>query len=92
MRRRIQNPKPLTENEFIISKIRDFESTGKEVALGTLIDGIWQEYQPGETWDVVRIGSVWDDCKYVTIGTLVKEWKFYEQQFENRMDKVMGFY
>ena len=91
-RRRTQNPKPLTLGEFIKSKIVDYEAAGKEITLGTLIDGIWQEYTKGETWNCVRIGSVWEEPKYITIETLEKEWNFYIEQFENRMNKILGVY
>lgn len=90
-RRRTQNPKPLTLCEFIKSKLVDYEASGKEVVLGTLENGIWQEYTKGETWNCLRIGSVWEKPKYETIDSLEKEHTFYKEQFENRMEKVLGF-
>jgi hypothetical protein len=91
-RKPIQNPEPMKLGEFIVSKVRDLENSGKEITLGTLEDGIWQESQPGEAWDTIRVGSVWDDCKYVTGESLVKEHAFYIEQFETRMERVLGFY
>lgn len=47
-RRTTHNPTPLNLCEFIKSKLVDLEATGKEIALGTLINGIWQVYEKGE--------------------------------------------
>lgn len=90
MKRRIQTPTPLTLGEFIKSKIIDYENTD-EVTLGTLENGVWQEYQHGEYWDTIRVGSVWNKCKYVTIETLVKEHTFYVEQFERRLESILGY-
>ena len=90
-RKQIETPKSLTLGEFITSKIRDYENTHDEVTLGTLENGVWQEYQPGEYWDTIRVGSVWEDCKYVTVETLVKEHAFYVEQFDRRMESVLGY-
>jgi hypothetical protein len=90
MKRRIQNPIPLTLGEFIKSKIHDYENTD-DVTLGTLDNGVWQEYQTGEYWDTIRIGSVWEDCKYITIETLVREHTFYVEQFERRINSILGY-
>ena len=91
-RRSTQNPKPLTLCEFVKSKIVDYEAAGKEVTLGTLENGIWQEYEKGESWNCLRIGSVWEEAKYITIASLEKEHNFYIEQFENRMNKVLGVF
>lgn len=90
-RRRTQTPKPLNFFEFIKSKIVDFEAAGKEVTLGALENGVWQEYQQGEQWNCVRIGSIWEEAQYITIDSLEKEHNFYTEQFENRMNMVLGF-
>ena len=88
--RSIENPTSMTLGEFIKSKIRDYENTN-DVTLGTLEDGVWQEYQKGEHWDTLRVGSVWEDCQYVTIETLTRDHKFYVEQFENRMESILGY-
>lgn len=92
MARRTQTPKSLNFCEFVKSKIVDFEANGKETTLGTLESGIWQEYTRGETWNCLRIGNVWQEPKYITIEELEKEHNFYLEQFENRMDKILGVY
>ena len=81
----------MTLGEFIKSKIRDIETSGEEFVLGTLTDGIWQEYQTGEYWDTIRVGSVWEDCQYVTIETLTRDHKFYVEQFDRRMESILGY-
>lgn len=90
MRAAIKNPKPMTLGEFIISKVRDFEHKGN-VTLGTMTDGVWQETAPGEYWDTLRSGNVFDNPVFVSVETLTREHIFYIEQFENRMDKVLGF-
>ena len=55
-RTRTRTPKPLTLGEFIKSKLIDYEAANEGVALGTLTDGIWQEYTQGETWNYIRVG------------------------------------
>jgi len=91
-RRMTQNPKPLNLCEFIKSKLVDLEAAGKEITLGTLINGVWQAYEKGESWNCVRIGSVWEEPQYITIASLEKEHNFYIEQFENRMNHVLGVY
>ena len=87
-RRKIQEPKSMTLGQYIISKVRELEK--QNPILGTINDGIWQESVKGEPWDTIRVGSVWN-AKYITIDELVKEHKFCEEQFENRM-MAIGVY
>ena len=44
----------MTFAEFLKGSFADIEQRGGEVTLGTLTDGVWQEYIPGECWNVVR--------------------------------------
>lgn len=90
MRKAITMPKPKTLGEFIISKVREYENKGN-VALGTMNDGVWQEYVPGEYWDTLRVGDVFENPEFITIETLTKEHAFIVEQFESRMEKVLGF-
>ena len=87
MRRRTETPKPMNFSEFLKSTIADFK---ENVTLGTPSDGIWQEYIRGENWNTVRIGSVFEDPKFLSIEALENEYKFYVENFEGRMNKVLG--
>ena len=89
MRRRTATPKPINFSEFLKSTITDF---GENATIGTLNDGIWQEYVRGETWNTVRIGSQFENPKFISIETLENEYKFYVENFENRINKVLGVY
>ena len=90
MRKPIQMPKPKTLGEFVLSRVRELEQKGDTV-LGTITDGVFQEYIPGEYWDTIRIGDRFGNPEFISIETLIKEHAFYEEQFENRMDKVLGY-
>lgn len=90
MKRKIQEAKPLTLGEFVISKVRELEN--KNPALGTLTDGIWQESLKGEAWDTIRTGSMFEEPKFITTDSVVKEHKFYIENFESRMNAVLGVY
>lgn len=89
-RKAITMPKPKTLGEFIITKVRELESK-KNVALGTITEGVWQEALPGECWDTMRVGDVFDSPEFITVETLTREHMFYMEQFENRMDKILGY-
>ena len=90
MRKAIQTPKPMTLGEFIISKVREFEHRGN-VTLGTMTEGVWQEVEPGECWDTLRTGDMFDSPRFITVDTLTREHMFYVEQFESRMEKILGF-
>lgn len=92
MKRKIQNAKPLTLGEFIISKVKDFETLKLNPILGTLIDGIWQETLQGEAWNTIRTGSMFEEPKFITITEIVKEHNVYEENFDRRMNAVLGVY
>ena len=88
MKRKIQEAKPLTLGKFVISKVNDLETLNP--ILGTMQDGIWQESIKGEGWDTIRLGSFFEDPKFITIGEIVKEHNFYIENFERRMCSVLG--
>lgn len=90
MKRKIQEAKPLTFGEFVISKVNDLETLTP--TLGTLTDGIWQESLKGEGWDTIRTGSMFEEPKFIMIGEIVKEHKFYIENFESQMNAVLGIY
>ena len=90
MRLKIQEAKPLTLGVFVISKVRELESLNP--ILGTLTDGVWQESINGECWDTIRTGSIFEESKFITIDQIVKEHKFYIENFERRMNAVLGVY
>jgi len=90
MRKPIQMPKPKTLGEFVLTRVRELEQKGDTV-LGTITEGVFQEYIPGEYWDTIRIGDRFGNPEFISIETLIKEHAFYEEQFENRMDKVLGY-
>jgi hypothetical protein len=84
-RRNTQLPKQLTLCEFIKSKLVDLETEYGTITLGTLINGVWQEYIKGEEWDTVRCGSIWDESqKFVSFYEMVREYEVYKENFEMR--------
>jgi len=89
MKRKIQEAKPLTLGEFVISKVRELETLNP--ILGTLTDGIWQESIEGDGWNTIRTGSIFEEPKFITISEIAKEHKFYIENFERRMNAVLGF-
>jgi len=90
MRLKIQEAKPLTLGVFVISKVRELESLNP--ILGTLTDGVWQESINGECWDTIRTGSIFEEPKFIMIDEIVKEYNFYIENFERRMNAVLGVY
>jgi hypothetical protein len=53
-RQRIAQAEPISFSEFLKESFEDIESRGGEVTLGTLTEGVWQEYIRGEQWHVIR--------------------------------------
>lgn len=90
MRKAPEMPKPKTLGEFVLTRVRELEQKGDTV-LGTITEGVFQEYIPGEYWDTIRIGDRFGNPEFISIETLIKEHAFYVEQFENRMDKVLGY-
>lgn len=90
MKRKIQEAEPQTLGVFVISKVRELEPLNP--TLGTFTDGTWQESVNGECWDTIRTGSMFEEPKFVMITEIVKEYKFYIENFERRMNAVLGVY
>jgi hypothetical protein len=90
--RRTEMPEQLTELEFVKSKIVEWEQTGKEVTLGRFEQNAWTPYEDGEVPNAFLIGAITEEgSKVVLKAEIKKEYKFYEEQFENRM-VAMGIY
>ena len=89
---RTEMPKQLTELEFIKSKITEWEQTGKEVIMGTFQDVAFTPYEAGDVPNAFLIGSILvADSRIILKIEIEKEYKFYEEQFENRM-MAIGVY
>ena len=87
--RKTEMPKTLTEFDFVKSKINEWEQTGKEVTMGTFQDGAFTSYEDGDCPNAFLIGSIFDESsKIVLKETIKKEYKFYCEQFENRMHAI----
>jgi hypothetical protein len=90
--RRTEMPKQLTEFDFVKSKIVEWEQNGKDVTMGTFQDRAFTSYEAGEVPNAFLIGSILEeDSKIVLKDEIKKEYKFYCEQFENRM-MAIGVY
>jgi hypothetical protein len=79
-------PKTLTELEFVRSKITEWEQTGNEVTLGTFQDNVFTSYEAGDCPNSFLVGSIFEENSRIVLKTeIVNEYKFYVEQFENRM-------
>nr|MDD2315238.1 hypothetical protein [Proteiniphilum sp.] len=76
--------------EFVLSRVRELEQKGDTV-LGTITEGVFQESMPGEYWDTIRTGDRFENPEFITVEKLTREHAFIVEQFENRMDKVLGY-
>ena len=84
--RRTEMPKQLTEFDFVKSKITEWEQNNHEVTLGTFQDGAFTSYEDGDVPNAFLIGSILvEDSRIVLKAEIEKEYKFYCEQFENRM-------
>jgi hypothetical protein len=63
-RQRIAEAEPVAFAEFLRGSFEDIESRGGEVTLGHVTDGVWQEYIPGEYWNIVRAEFSGQDAKF----------------------------
>jgi hypothetical protein len=82
-------PKLLTKVEFIKSKIVEWEQTGKDVTMGTFEENVFTPYENGDVTNAFLIGAITEEkAKIVLKETIEKEYKFYCEQFENRMMKI----
>jgi hypothetical protein len=78
-------PKLMTELEFVKSKITEWEQSGKNVTMGTFEENVFTPYEAGDAPNAFLIGAITEKSRIVLKETIEKEFKFYEEQFENRM-------
>jgi hypothetical protein len=90
--RRTEMPKQLTEFDFVKSKIVEWEQNGKDVTMGTFQDGAFTPYEVGDVPNAFLIGSILEENSRIVLkAEIEKEYKFYCEQFENRM-MAIGVY
>jgi hypothetical protein len=91
-RNRIAESEPVTFAEFLRGSFEDIESRGGEVTLGTLTEGIWQEYIPGEYWNVVRTQFAGQEPKFRRMESFQAQYDEYIENFYNRQNRIQfGF-
>jgi hypothetical protein len=91
-RNKIAESEPVTFAEFMRGSFEDIEQRGGEVTLGTLIDGIWQEYIPGEYWNIVRAQFAGHEPKFRKIESFQEQYEEYQENFYNRQNRIQfGF-
>jgi predicted ArsR family transcriptional regulator len=91
-RQRIAQAEPETFAEFLKDSFKDIERIGGEVTLGTLTEGVWQEYIMGEHWNVVRAQFSGQDAKFRRIESFQSQYDEYVENFYNRQNRlVFGF-
>jgi hypothetical protein len=92
-RQRIQEAEPLEFFDYLKSCFADYESEGGEVTLGTLTDGIWQEYVRGESWNTVRVQFPGKDAKFRRVESFQEEHEEYIEKFQTWQERILsGFY
>ena len=90
--RRTEMPKQLTEFDFVKSKIVEWEQNGKDATMGTFQDGAFTPYEAGDIPNAFLIGSILEENSRIVLkAEIEKEYKFYCEQFENRM-MAIGVY
>jgi hypothetical protein len=90
--RRTEMPKQLTEFDFVKSKIVEWEQNGKDVTMGTFQDGAFTPYEAGDVPNAFLIGSILEENSRIVLkAEIEKEYKFYCEQFDNRM-MAIGVY
>jgi hypothetical protein len=91
-RQKIAQAEPVTFAEFLKDSFEDIEQQGGEVTLGTLTDGIWQEYMRGESWNVVRAQFSGKEAKFRRIESFQAQYDEYLEKFFNLQNRIMiGF-
>jgi hypothetical protein len=91
-RQRIAQAEPISFSEFLKESFEDIESRGGEVTLGTLTEGVWQEYIPGECWNVVRAQFTGQEPKFRRIESFQAQYDEYIENFYNRQNRLQfGF-
>ena len=91
-RNRIAQAEPLTLAEFLRGSFEEIERMGGNVTLGTLTEGIWQEYVRGENWNVVRAQFTEKETKFRKIESFQNQYDEYVENFYNRQKRIQfGF-
>ena len=89
---RIAHAEPVTFAEFLRGSFEEIERMGGEVTLGTLTDGIWQEYIRGEAWNVVRAQFTEKETKFRKIESFQNQYDEYVENFYNMQNRIqVGF-
>lgn len=84
--RKTEMPKQMTELEFIKSKITEWEQTGEAITMGTFEENVFTPYEAGDVPNAFLIGSIFEGkSRIIMKSTIENEYKFYSEQFENRM-------
>ena len=86
--RKTEMPKQMTELEFVKSKITEWGQSGKDVTMGTFEENVFTPYENGDVPNAFLIGAITEKSRIVLKSTIEKEYKFYCEQFENRMMKI----
>jgi hypothetical protein len=90
--RKTEMPKQMTELEFIKSKIVEWEQSSKDVTMGTFEENVFTPYENRDVPNAFLVGSILEEKSRIVLkSTIEKEFKFYEEQFENRM-MVIGIW
>jgi hypothetical protein len=63
-RQRITEAEPVTFPEFLRGSFEGIEQQNGIITLGSLQDGIWQEYIRGESWNVVKAQFAGQEPKF----------------------------
>ncbi len=91
-RQRIAESEPISFPEFMKDSFTDIEQKGGEVTLGTLTEGVWQEYVRGESWNVVRAQFPSQDAKFRGTEDFQAQYDEYVENFYNRQNRIQfGF-
>jgi hypothetical protein len=91
-RQRIAQAEPVTFAEFLKDSFTYIEQRSGEVTLGTLTEGVWQEYMRGESWNVVRVQFSGKEAKFRSIESFQAQYDEYVENFYNRQKRlIFGF-
>jgi hypothetical protein len=91
-RQRITEAEPVTFAKFLRGSFEDIEQRGGEVTLEHVTDGVWQEYIPGEYWNIVRAEFPSQDAKFRRIEDFQAQYDEYVENFYSRQNRIQfGF-
>ena len=91
-RQRIAQAEPVTFAEFLKDSFTYIEQRSGEVTLGTLTEGVWQEYMRGESWNVVRAQFSGKEATFRRIESFQAQYDEYVENFYNRQNRfIIGF-